>query len=295
MLENAKARDLGSENLARVEQYGRSAIRRAGLTWAMLWVLAGLMAAMSGCARKPQTDTVVVTEPPPPDVHALYRETQALEFIRGLGLTASQAGKLVAALETYEPQLKAALSERRDLERELAQLLQERKLLLIEGDDVPPGTKARIDEIRKELLPGSRLSPEQESALANAVRDTLTPEQIAAMPGAVEAREQAKMMLEGFRELSPDEFDAQIGPFAQDLVSQSPDISADDVEALFREARTLSETEYQQNLSKLVAQLAPVFTPSQEATDRLLADAFTQEGMADLLRQIAGDAAKPRD
>jgi len=36
----------------------------------------------------------------------------------------------------------------------------------------------------------------------------------------------------------------------------------------------------------------PMFTPSEEATDWLLADAFTQEGMLDLLRQIAGNSGK---
>jgi hypothetical protein len=245
----------------------------------------------SGCSPRRSAQIPAVVEAPP-DIDALYREIQSLEFVRGLDLTKEQAGKLVAALEPFDATLKQALTERRAREQELVQLLQQHKAALLRGESTPEQTATRIAELRQGLLPGRRLEPEQESNVARAVRAVMTDKQVAAMPASLEARDQARTMLDGFRELSADEFEAQIRPFAQDLVAQSPDVPADQIEALFREARSLSDSEYKESLPKLTQQLLPMFTPSEEATDWLLADAFTQEGMLDVLRQIAGTSGK---
>lgn len=264
--------------------------RNRGVTL-LVCLATALMAVLPGCGPRPSSRVPAVAEAPP-DIDALYREIQALEFVRGLGLSTEQAAKLVDALEPFEAELAQAKSDRRAQEQELVQLLQQQKAALLRGEATSDQTAARVAELRQGLLPERRLDPEQESRLAKAVRSVLSDKQVAAMPASLEARDQAQAMLDGFRELSADEFDAQIRPFAQDLVAQVPDVTPEQVEALFREARSLSEGEYKESLAKLTDQLLPLFTPSEEATDWLLADAFSQEGMFDVLRQIAGASGK---
>ena len=82
-------------------------------------------------------------------------------------------------------------------------------------------------------------------------------------------------MLDGYRDLPRDDFEKEMADWVPELVERSGR-TADEVEALFREARSLSEDEYKQSRDEVIRQLTPLFRPTGKTADYLLLEAFTQ-------------------
>jgi len=94
-------------------------------------------------------------------------------------------------------------------------------------------------------------------------------------------------MLDGFRSLTPEDFDAEIGPFAANLAADARELTAKQIEALFREARTFGDDEYAVARVKMAEQLEPAFLPVGETADWLLAQSFADPHILPLLREKA--------
>ena len=101
-----------------------------------------------------------------------------------------------------------------------------------------------------------------------ALRSTLTESQVLIAAGGLQAQIEATNALDGFRGLPKQAFEAEVGPYAQELASDSPDSSAQEVEALLRDAVSLGDREYEENKTKLVRQLQPFFAPAGQAADQ---------------------------
>ena len=90
------------------------------------------------------------------------------------------------------------------------------------------------------------------AGVAAALRKTLTESQVLIAAGGLQAQIEATNALDGFRDLPKQAFEAEVGPYAQELASDSPDSSAPEVEALLRDAVSLGDREYEENKLSLI-------------------------------------------
>lgn len=256
---------------------------RAGLWSALLCALA--LTVLAGCRPAPPAEK-------PADIGALREEIAALEFINALALTPDQTQKLIAALDSVSETLAAARESRTATERELLPLLQQRREALLAGRDVPEDVAGQILKLQHRLDDEPALGSAGESALAGELRGILSPEQARLASGAGQAHSDALEMLAGFRSLPPEAFDNEIGLFAADLASGCEELSASQVEALFREARTFSDEDFVAARDKIAQQLEPAFLPEGETADWLLAQSFAGPRLLQVLREKASTTEK---
>ncbi len=155
---------------------------------------------------KPSTETSATVE-------ELDAQIWAIRFVNSLDLSDDQIAKLSEVLAG--PTTQAADREKRvgELEAKLIPLLEQERDLLTRRQDIPETLSSQTAQLRGEAAALRSLDPQAESEFARQVRAILDPEQIAIAAGESGAREQALEMLAGFRQLSADEFEEQIGPF----------------------------------------------------------------------------------
>lgn len=252
---------------------------------AAIITLAALLCAapglLGGC-RPPATEPPPMHLPPTADATAEERVAElramiaALEFVNSLQLAPEQTARILPLLETAREAREQAEAREQELLAELAELLERQVEHLRRDEPLPSDLEAQTIDVENELRHLPPLDPQVEKAVADGLREILSPEQIAVVMGALEARIQAEEMLDGFRRLRPDEFEAQIGPFVQELAHPDADMTPEQLEALFREARTLSAEEYRDGKGALVEALEPLFAPGDEAAEQLLVRAFAR-------------------
>ena len=265
-------------------QLPRAQRRALVITAAALVCLA--MCLLIGC--KPSATTIpgpLHAPPPAPEerVAKLRADIAALDFLNRLQLEHEQTAKLVPLLETARDARARSEAREQELLGDLAQLLERQVEHLRKDEPLPSDLEAQIVGVETELRNLPPIDPQVEKAVGDGLRETLSPDQIAVVMGALETHIQAGDMLDGFRELRPDEFDAQIGPFARELARPGAGMTPEQLEALFREARTLSADEYRAGKSALLEALQPLFAPGQDAADQLLVRAFVRPHVLELL------------
>jgi hypothetical protein len=266
-----------------------------------LAVLAAL--CLVGCRPAPKKD-------PAASVTELRQQIEALQFVNSLQLDSKQLPGLVKVLHEASLDRQKSEDEKGKLLNQLVPLLQRRRQeLLSDTADAAPkqeaaptadqGSTAKItpsaagsldDQIRGLEAKMSDLewpSAEAVKRIAAQLRGVLNEQQIALAAGELDARIQATQMLEGYRQLPQEEFSSEIRPFAEELVSRGSSMTADQVQALFTEARSLTEPEYKASKDKLVRQLEPLFAPAGEAQDQLLVDVFAHPQLLQVLEMKA--------
>lgn len=235
---------------------------------------------LAGCRPTPPAEK-------PVDIDALRSEIRSIEFINDLSPSREQIERLIDALEKVDATLQATRETRKATEAELLPLLQQRRKALIAGEDVSEEVKRGIVALETRLDGEPWLGAGGESALAKELRGILSEDQLRIASGAGQARADALEMLDGFRSLTQEDFDAEIGPFAANLAADSKGLTANQIEALFREARTFSDDEYATARVKMAEQLEPAFLPVGETADWLLAQSFADPHILPLLREKA--------
>lgn len=250
----------------------RRAVRAPALAAAML------MSLLVACAPRTSEDAAQ-------SVKNLNDQIQALQFINRLQLTTDQAAELTDALKAAEEARSDTQKEEQELLAELVPLLQQNRAFLVKDEPAPPALEAQILQLGEKIRALDALDPQTERTIAQGLRGVLSQDQIAIAAGGLEARIQASEMLDGYRELPPREFEHEIRPFVEELVPDDMDITPDQVEALFREARSLTPEEYTHSKGALVRQLEPLFAPAGTAADHLLVRAFTRPHMIELLTE----------
>ncbi len=261
----------------------------------VILALACAVAGFVGCPRSstapsgptPMTPPTTSTETPDPErtIKTLIYEIDALETINHLALSEDQLPGLVEALQAAASARDKRLGEKDQRRSELIPALEEHKELLAKDEAVPAALSAKISRLQQEIVRLDTIDPQVSATLADALRKILTKEQILIAAGGLQARIQAIETLDGFRELPRQAFEAEIGPYSQELASGSSDTTPEQVEALLRDAVSLGEREYEENRDKIVRQLQPLFVPGGQTADQVLVDAFTQPYILDLLRQ----------
>ncbi|MCE5218588.1 hypothetical protein LLH03_16320 [bacterium] len=256
-----------------------------------------------GCQPAPKKD-------PATSVTELRQQIEALQFVNSLQLDSKQLPGLAKVLQQASVDRQKSEDEKGKLLSQLVPLLQRRRqeLLSDTADAAPkheaaptsdrggaaktnsPGAVSLDDEIRGLEAKMSDLewpTAEAVKRIAAQLRGVLNEQQIALAAGELDARIQATQMLEGYRQLPQEEFSSEIRPFAEELVSRGSSMTAEQVQALFTEARSLTEPEYKANKDKLVRQLEPLFAPAGEAQDQLLVDVFAHPQVLQVLEMKA--------
>lgn len=254
------------------------------MTAAALVALA--LCLLIGCRPPQATAPGPVVAPAPPAeerVAELRARIAALDFLNQLQLEQEQVNKLIPLLETARDARARAEAREQELLARLAELLERQVEHLRKDEPLPSDLEAQIMSVEDELRNLPPIDPQVEMTVAEGLREALSADQIAVVMGALETHIQAGEMLDGFRELRPDEFDAQIGLFVRELARPGTGMTPEQLEALFREARTLSAEEYRADKGKLLAALEPLFAPGQEAADQLLVRAFVRPHVLELL------------
>jgi len=262
---------------------------------AVILALTCATAAFVGCQRPSTAPSgpIAVTPPtrptetPDPDrtIQTLTDEIDALETINHLAITEEQLPGLVEALQAAASARDKRQADKDRRRSELIPALEEHKGLLAKDEAVPAALSAKIAKLQQEIVRLDTIDPQVSATLADALRKILTKEQVLIAAGGLQARIQASETLDGFRELPRQAFEAEIGPYSQELAAGSSDTSPAQVEALLRDAVSLGEREYEENRDKIVRQLQPLFVPGGQTADQVLVDALTRPYILDLLRQ----------
>jgi Spy/CpxP family protein refolding chaperone len=248
-------------------------------------VLAAACTVLAGClppkAAAPQNPGAELVE--------LSQDIEALGFVNSLQLQPEQVGPLREVLNTVVADEQKLEAERDALRTSLVPLLQQKRDAL-RAQQSTDDVDAKIREVQSKLAALASADPATVKTLAGKLRGVLTREQVAMATGELDARIQATQMLDAYRQFPSDEFQSQVRPFAEELVSRNSTMTADQVAGLFTDARSLSEDEYKQNKDRLVTQLVPLFAPAGEAADQLLVDAFSRPRMVEALPSSAQTA-----
>lgn len=246
---------------------------------------AALCTLMAGCpppkAATPKTPTEELVQ--------LSQDIEALQFVNSLQLQPNQIAPLRAILDSVAADQQKLDAQRDTLRGSLVPLLQQKRDAL-RAQQSTTDLDTQIREVQGKLTTLASPDPALVKALAGKLRGVLTREQVAMATGELDARIQATQMLDAYRQFPSDEFQTQVKPFAEELVSRGSSMTADQVAGLFTDARSLSEEEYKQNKDKLVNQLVPLFAPAGEAADPLLVDAFSHPRMVEALPSPAETA-----
>lgn len=261
--------------------------RPADARWAALVLMIGGTGMLATGCFPPKA---VSSRTPSEELVRLNQEIEALQFVNSLQLEPQQIAPLRAVLHEMAAAEQKAEQERDKLRAELLPLLRQKRDALRTQESTAE-LDARIREIQGKLTNLASDDPAVVKTMAAKLRGILSREQVALATGELDARIQATQMLDAYRQFPSDEFQAQVKPFAEELVSRGSSMTADQVAALFTDARSLSDDEYQRNKEKLVKQLLPLFAPTEEAADQLLVDAFSRPRM---LEALPSPAAAPK-
>lgn len=240
---------------------------------------------------KPGATTVRAAPNLTEEVQRLTEQIEALETINQLGLETNQIEAIVAALKPAEAARQQRLRDKDSLRGQLKPLLEQQRSLLAKDEVVPEEIAGQIAKLQQDILRLDSTDPDVSATVAAALRSTLTESQVLIAAGGLQAQIEATNALDGFRGLPKQAFEAEVGPYAQELASDSPDGSAQQVEALLRDAVSLGDREYEENKAKLVRQLQPFFAPAGQTADQLLVDAFSRPQMLELLQERSAAGA----
>jgi hypothetical protein len=215
----------------------------------------------------------------------LRQEIEALEFLNSLQLEPKQPAALVEALKSTATEIEGRREGRRKLSTQLVPLLQQKRDALLKGQQPTPELEAQIKSVESQIQEQESLPPETVKAVAGKLKVVLTKAQVAVATGELDSRIQATEMLDGYRAFPEDAFKAEIRPFAVEMATRGTNMTADQVEAIFTEARGLPEDQYKQDKEKYVRQLIPLFAAGGEAQEQLLVEAFSRPQLVRLLAQ----------
>ena len=222
--------------------------------------------------------TVGCTTPTPPpddtaqDVADLRAQIESLEFLGRLQLTDDQTAKLIAILQADMQARETATQRQAEARSALVPLLQQKRQALVDGTALPHETEGRIKELAYEIGTLGAMSPIDRQRLSEGLSDLLSDQQIRVAVGGLEARIQAAQMLDGYRDLPRDEFEQEMRDALPFVLGEG----AEQAEALFREARTIADKQYEDNRSQLLDQLEPLYVAAGEASEHSLADVFAR-------------------
>lgn len=223
-------------------------------------------------------------------IESLTKGIETLQLVGRMDLTPEQRKALLAAVEAAVPAAEARQARRAETAAELIRALEDKTDALLAGHAPSAEDEARLRRLEARYQATTDPDPGDIGRLRQTLSKALSPQQVRLLAGSVEARIRAGDVLDGYRKLPQDEFEAQIGGLAEELATESHNLTAEQLQALFRDARTLSDAEYKAGRDKLLDQLEPLFLPGGDAMWAAIYDRLASAETADLLRRQGAPA-----
>ena len=246
----------------------------AGMTAALLMVVMMVPALGQG-----QGGSVALEA----EVKALSADIELLEQINGVGLSADQIRKLIDIAKRRRAIAAAYLGRKAELLAALAQVLRQKRQLLLGDQPVPETMEDRIARLNTELNALAQAEKQEAEKLVGEVRKLLTPRQVAALTGREEARESALEMLQWLRRLNDAQYEEEAEAAAEELDTPERGLGAAQIRQIFDKARKMSDDEFLQKADALAEQLLPAYSLSEAAETQVIMDFIGHPRLVELL------------
>ncbi len=263
---------------------------RAG---AGLAVLCGVLAVV-GCLRGQQEPAPRAVPQPPrpktePQIEQLQADLDLLDQLNRLDLTQAQARKLMDAARQISARALAPLPPKARPQAETLQtLLQRKKEILLRDEGVPSELEEQIKNAKAAL--DEALDEDANAQVADGaalLRKALSEDQVKIIVGADLALQRAQEMLDYFRGMSQEDFAASAANEAATTADLSPDqtITSEQLLSVWRQARQISQEQYNRERAKLAEKTAGAYGWSPQETDSLLVQWAVDEAMIRVLEE----------
>jgi len=201
----------------------------------------------------------------------LLADLDLLASVNRLNLKTDQVKKLLVQARALQAKQAESQAARQRVLREAAEDLSRKRALLLRDDAVPQDLEKRITAHLQQLQPLVNQFQQAVVAAGGQVRAFLSPGQLKLAVGADAAERHAGEVLEGMREMSPDDFDKDAPPYAEELAKDSDALTTDDILGILSKAREMTPQQYAAKKGELTAKLAVLWTPAPDAADEQLA------------------------
>jgi len=213
----------------------------------------------------------------------LAEEMQLIEELNTLQLTAVQLQTLQGEVAEIRGAIAPIIAARVGVLQQLEPLLKQKRASLIVDQQPPDELLNDIAAREDQLADLDARMDETITAFAPRLRQILSEPQIALVSGEEDARRQVVMLLEVIRDMDADRFNREAPGYAAELERPEEALSAQHIVNIFTTARNLAPEDYQQQQGELVEGLMPIYAPSEEVADAMLAHFFAQPQMPRLL------------
>jgi hypothetical protein len=218
------------------------------------------------------------------EVEGLAADLELLERLNRLQLKAAQLAELLRLAQEREALGREVLGKRQEVLNALAQVLRQKRQLLLADQVVPKELEERIARLNAELQALAEAEKQRAEGLVGKLRKILSAAQLAILTGRQEARQSAMEMLEWLRQLKAADYEEEAQGAAEELAAPEQGLSAAALKEIFDRARKLTAEEFQRQADGLVEKLLPAYALSPAAEDQLLLDFLSSPRLRPLLQ-----------
>jgi len=252
----------------------------------------GLLALMlAACLTSVGCPTARTQEPTAAKVEARLQEIQQdidlLDEINRLELSKEQLTGLIAQVTAIQERIKQGDLERAAVMQRLEPLLEAKKAALLNDEGVPDAIDQQIDQQVEALQELDRALEQRLLDFVPRLRGkggVLTEPQVDILTWVSEARMQAMAYLDWAREMSDQDFETDAGVNAENL-AEGREITKDEILAVFRQAKSLSDEQYQKQRESLADKLLPATRDETAPVDVILIRRLQAPRLTDVLNE----------
>ena len=246
---------------------------------------------LAGCALSLGCPSARTDEPASNELETrlqgIQQDIGLLAEINRLELTKEQLTGLIVQVEAIQARIKASEPERTAILQRLQPLLEAKKAALLKDEGVPAVVDEQIEQHVDALQEfDQRLEERLVEFVPRLIGENgvLTQPQVDILTWVSEARMQAIAYLDWAREMSEEDFktDAEVNA---ETLAEGRDITKDEILAIFRQAKALSEQQYQQERETLADKLLPATRDETEPVGVVLIRRLRASGLSAVLKE----------
>lgn len=251
---------------------------------ALLGVMLAACALSLGCPAGTQQPGVAEVET---RLQGIQQDIDLLEEINRLELSKEQLTGLIGQVEAIHARLKQREPERVAIMQRLEPLLEAKKAALLRDEGVPDVIDQQIEQQLEALQEFDRQLEQSLLGFVPRLRGdegVLTEPQVDILTWVSEARMQAMAYLDWAREMSDEDFrtDAEVNA---ETLADGREITKDEILAVFRQAKALSDEEYEQERENLANKLLPAARDETAPIDIILIRRLQAPGLLAVLKE----------
>lgn len=249
---------------------------------ALLAVMLAACALSLGCPAGTQPPAAGEVET---RLQGIQQEIDLLEEINRLELSKEQLTGLIAQVKAIHARVKQSEPERAAIMQRLEPLLEAKRAALLKDEGVPDVIDQQIDQQLEALEEFDRRLEQSLLEFVPRLRGdegVLTEPQVDILTWVSEARMQAMAYLDWAREMSDEDFrtDAEVNA---ETLAEGREITKDEILTVFRQAKALSDDEYEQQREGLANKLLPAARDETAPIDVILIRRLQAPGLLEVL------------